>query len=85
MKDHPGDEVRVPMTDLEPFMPEPGDKAKILISGQSNETVQVIDYYSNPGKKMFLRLLLYNYKGRVDGGSRFIKRRLGYLFRGIII
>ena len=50
MKDHPSDEVQVLMSDLEPFIPEPGDPAKILITGESQETVQVIDYYSNPGR-----------------------------------
>ena len=78
MKDHPGDEVAVPMTDLEPFMPEPGDQAKILISGQSDETVQVIDYYSNPGKKKCFYDCCFTII-KVDGGSRVIKCRLRHL------
>ncbi len=38
---------------MEPFIPEPGDSAKILVSGESEDVVQVIDYYSNPGDPLF--------------------------------
>ena len=50
------------------------DKATKLFKSLITIQIQV--------KKMFLRLLLYNYKGRVDGGSRFIKHRLGHLCCG---
>jgi hypothetical protein len=42
--------AEVPCCDLEPFIPEPGDSAKILVSGDSEDVVEVIDYYSNSGK-----------------------------------
>jgi hypothetical protein len=50
-------EAQVPVTDLEPFIPEPGDSAKILIAGESEDVVKVIDYYSNPGLLLILALL----------------------------
>ena len=42
--------AEVPSRDLEPFIPEPGDTAKILIDGDSEDHVRVIDYISNSGK-----------------------------------
>ena len=45
--------AEVPSHDLEPFIPEPGDTAKILIDGDSEDHVRVIDYISNSGKSQW--------------------------------